>query len=106
MTKTFEEAWAEKEREGFQYGEDALEYVRFGWELRGDPNDRLLKEIEAKLQGEGCLKEALRLLLQERAAMLANLNATQFRCGWLLEESRAMKRRLQELGFPWLGFPW
>lgn len=31
--KTFEEAWAEKERMGFQYGPDALEHVRFGWEL-------------------------------------------------------------------------
>ena len=31
--KTFDEVWAEKEREGYQYGEDALEQVRFGWEL-------------------------------------------------------------------------
>lgn len=31
--KTFEEVWAEKEREGYSYGEDALEQVRFGWEL-------------------------------------------------------------------------
>ena len=30
---TFEHAWAEKEREGYQYGEDALEQVRFGWEI-------------------------------------------------------------------------
>lgn len=32
--KTFEQAWAEKEAEGYQYGRDALEQVRFGWELR------------------------------------------------------------------------
>jgi hypothetical protein len=31
--KTFEQAWAEKEAEGYQYGEDALEQVRFGWEI-------------------------------------------------------------------------
>jgi dCMP deaminase len=31
--KTFEEAWAEKEEQGFQYGLDALELVRLGWEL-------------------------------------------------------------------------
>lgn len=31
---TFEEAWAEKEREGYQYGEDTLEQVRLGWEMR------------------------------------------------------------------------
>lgn len=30
---TFEEAWAEKEREGYQYGEDTLEHVRLGWEM-------------------------------------------------------------------------
>lgn len=30
---SFEDAWAQKEAEGYQYGEDALEQVRFGWEL-------------------------------------------------------------------------
>lgn len=35
--KTFEEAWAEKERQGYQYGKDALEQVRFGWKIaRGE----------------------------------------------------------------------
>lgn len=33
MKKTFEEAWAEMEAQGYQYGEDALEQVRFGWNL-------------------------------------------------------------------------
>lgn len=32
--KTFEQAWAEKERAGYQYGHDALEQVRLGWEMR------------------------------------------------------------------------
>jgi|GEM_PF-6244960 len=31
---SFEEVWAKKEAEGYQYGHDALEQVRFGWELR------------------------------------------------------------------------
>lgn len=30
---TFEEAWAKKEAEGYRYGRDALENVRFGWEI-------------------------------------------------------------------------
>jgi hypothetical protein len=30
---TFEQAWAEKERAGYQYGEDALEQVRMGWDM-------------------------------------------------------------------------
>jgi len=33
-SKTFEEAWAAKEREGYRYGEDALELVRLGWQIR------------------------------------------------------------------------
>ncbi len=33
MSLSFEEAWKSKEAEGYQYGEDALEQVRFGWEL-------------------------------------------------------------------------
>lgn len=32
--RTFDELWADKEREGYQYGREALENVRFGWELR------------------------------------------------------------------------
>ena len=31
--KTFKEAWAEKEAQGYQYGEDALCGVNFGWEI-------------------------------------------------------------------------
>jgi hypothetical protein len=30
---TFEDVWALKEAEGYQYGEDALEQVKFGWQL-------------------------------------------------------------------------
>lgn len=30
---SFEQAWAQKEAEGYQYGHDALENVRFGWEI-------------------------------------------------------------------------
>lgn len=31
--KNFKEKWEDKEREGYQYGRDALEGVRFGWDL-------------------------------------------------------------------------
>lgn len=30
---SFDEAWQRKIDEGYQYGQDALEQVRFGWEL-------------------------------------------------------------------------
>ena len=33
MSDAFKRAWARKAKEGFQYGEDALEQVRFGFEL-------------------------------------------------------------------------
>ena len=33
LPSSFEEAWAEMEARGYQYGEDALEQVRFGWDL-------------------------------------------------------------------------
>lgn len=36
--KTFEQAWAEKEAQGYQYGEDALEGVRFGWQIHAETN--------------------------------------------------------------------
>lgn len=31
--KTFKEAWAEKEAQGYHYGADALEHVHFGWQI-------------------------------------------------------------------------
>jgi len=31
--KTFEKTWAGKVAEGYQYGAEALEQVRFGWEI-------------------------------------------------------------------------
>lgn len=30
---TFDRAWAVKEAQGYDYGEDALEQVRLGWEM-------------------------------------------------------------------------
>ena len=31
--KTFEQAWSEQKAQGYDYGYEALENVRFGWEL-------------------------------------------------------------------------
>jgi len=33
MPKSFEDVWEQKEKDGFRYGADALEQVRFGWRL-------------------------------------------------------------------------
>lgn len=47
---TFNEVWAGKKREGYSYGEDALEQVRFGWKLAmialgGAPADEAKAEM-------------------------------------------------------------
>lgn len=33
---TFEEAWAQKEAQGYLYGRDALEQVKLGWQMAVD----------------------------------------------------------------------
>jgi hypothetical protein len=55
--KTFEEAWAEKVAAGYQYGEDALEQVRFGWEMRAaseleDMPRRTSAEVDADAESQ------------------------------------------------------
>ena len=47
---TFAEAWAAKEAEGYQYGDDALEQVRFGWEIRQAKVLAALRALAAKGQ--------------------------------------------------------
>ena len=48
---SFEDAWAAKEREGFQYGPEAVDNVRFGWELR-EACEREARARLATLLGE------------------------------------------------------
>lgn len=44
---TFEEDWAVFEKAGYGYGEDALENVRFGWEIaRGLKPQKIYKWSE------------------------------------------------------------
>lgn len=50
---TFEQAWAAWEAKGFQYGEDALEQVRFGWEIANShSNEDALREQIADLESK------------------------------------------------------
>lgn len=44
ILKTFDEAWAEMTRQGHDYGDDALEQVRFGWRLA------MMAMLEAQLK--------------------------------------------------------
>lgn len=45
---SFKEAWKQKESEGYQYGRDALEQVRFGWDIREAYAEPQPEIIEAK----------------------------------------------------------
>lgn len=47
--KTFEQAWAEKEAEGYRYGADALEQVRFGWEIACATQEAEIKALREQL---------------------------------------------------------
>lgn len=49
--RTFEQAWARMQARGYQYGSDALEQVRMGWELATAP-ERLLREESEQRQLE------------------------------------------------------
>lgn len=55
---TFEEAWAKKEAEGYQYGRDALEQVHFGWKIREGYAVTDQRRLEA-------MRKALQQILEE-----------------------------------------
>lgn len=67
IAKTFEEAWAAKEAEGFRYGADALEQVRLGWEMRGAQVATLLFQRDRSLD---ILRRALAELMSARAGAI------------------------------------
>lgn len=51
---TFEEAWKRMEAKGYRYGHDALEGVRFGWELaHGMHMEPKVEKPDPLLQGPG-----------------------------------------------------
>lgn len=56
---TFEEAWAKMEAKGYRYGQDAIEQVRFGWELR-DVEVDALREALKQAGDVGCICPACR----------------------------------------------
>jgi hypothetical protein len=49
-TKTFQQAWSDMEAKGYRYGEDALEQVRFGWNLAYGGDDSLVETMEDLLE--------------------------------------------------------
>ncbi|GMG90674.1 hypothetical protein Cmtc_18940 [Cupriavidus sp. TKC] len=45
--RTFEQAWAEKERQGYKYGNDALECVRMGWDMACASKPHAAQQVQA-----------------------------------------------------------
>lgn len=43
--KTFEEAWAQKQLQGYQYGDEALQNVHMGWEMAQSNTDEIYARI-------------------------------------------------------------
>jgi hypothetical protein len=66
----FEEEWAKKEADGYQYGRDALENVKFGFEIAQEAYERgYAREVEASasvitiaLEIEGDVDEASQIV--------------------------------------------
>jgi hypothetical protein len=54
--RTFKECWADYEKRGYQYGEDALTGVRFGWKIAWDEARRVER---LKFAAVGELADAL-----------------------------------------------
>jgi len=50
--KTFIQAWAEKKAAGYEYGRDALESVKLGWDMACADRDEQIRVLEAQLQLE------------------------------------------------------
>jgi hypothetical protein len=49
--KTFKQAWAEKEAAGYRYGRDALEGVRFGWDMACADRDEQIRVLREAMAG-------------------------------------------------------
>jgi hypothetical protein len=61
VSDAFKRAWARKVKEGYKYGEDALEQVRFGFELAEEERAREASMESAREN----LSKALRGIMQE-----------------------------------------
>jgi hypothetical protein len=107
---TFEQAWSQKEAEGYQYGEEALAQVRFGWELRQpevdaaetnhlyalegikDLNDEI-DTLQIKIEG---LQAVLNTALERNAQLEDACDAFQEASGQACRDAESAERKLKE----------
>ena len=107
---TFEQAWSQKEVEGYQYGEEALAQVRFGWQLRQpevdvaetnhlyalegikDLNDEI-DYLQIRLEG---LQAVLNTALERNAQLEDACDAFQEASGQACRDADSAERKLKE----------
>ncbi len=80
--RSFEQVWQQKEQEGYQYGHDALEQVRFGWELREAEGVPALDSLRGLLRSEEEKASVHFKLLIEVQVRLEKLIRVARRCGY------------------------
>lgn len=100
---TFEQAWSQKVAFGFQYGEEALAQVRFGWELRQPEVDAAETNHLYALEGIKDLNDEIDYLQTRLEGLQAVLNTALERnaqledaCDAFQEASESAERKLKE----------
>ena len=79
--KTFEEAWEEKKKQGYQYGGDALENVHFGWKIAEHHFSAEVARLTSALEWFANLVPPIRLPHDEIPASQVQLKARAFLLG-------------------------
>lgn len=96
---SFEEVWVEMERKGYQYGRDALEQVRLGWEMAkaqipvpvaACSAEEAAWELGVLLRGESVqlLSASQRMTLRDAQTALVRAEAVEKAALALLEDYR------------------
>ena len=106
----FDDEWKKYYERGYLYGSDALELVRFGWEMRDAEVQQLIRDAELLSIEKGQLKEELAVtdsLLEERNRLMGAIpecpahgaQCVPHAIEWVEEQRRREVGRLQiEMG--------
>lgn len=95
--RTFEQVWDEQKKQGYDYGKEALDNVRFGWALA------ILETSDLRREGQHChdYRKALLHAVGEVEQLEKTLTAAQTRCTELLNELRKYKESSALPGLGW-----
>lgn len=96
MTKTFEQAWAEKERKNLHYDRNAIGWARVGWEIAQAELEKLSHELNGLLArclrdgGHRQVRVGLEQALAEAHMAVTNAFSVQAELAELKAEHEAM----------------